>query len=472
MNTETSCKPRIRTSRLTILLILMVSFILILFGVYDYLARRTELTFALNDSLDRISLRLSKSLEKPLWDMNSALVKEIIKYEMSDQSLATAIAFGADHKEVIVGLAKDPEGLLIDVREPPATNLFEHISREIIKGKQSIGFVDLWMTRGYLQKDLRRQVAKTCGTIVAIALILSVALNGLIRREVVRPLGSVIRQLSDSSASVTQDSGHITGSSRQLAEAATRQAADLEETSTSLEEMTAMTRRSAENSEQANRMSAAATKLAADSVDSMKKLAEAMQQIRQSTTQMAHIMRTIDEIAFQTNLLALNAAVEAARAGEAGKGFGVVAEEVRNLARRSAEAARSTANLIETAQKNVEIGVVTSDEVARKLSGIHGNANKSANLIAEITEASKQQASGIDQIAHAVTEMSAVVQQNAADANTSALSAGHLEAEADSLNEMVDRLASITGQPRTAAKPTLSPPKEQIPDTGPSPADA
>ena len=471
MSTPTTRKQRIRTSRLNGLLILLVSLILILFGVYDYLARRTELTFSLNDSMDRISLRLSKSLEKPLWDMNSALVKEIIKYEMSDKSLASAIAFGADHKEVIVGMAKDPEGLLIDVREPPATNLFEHISREIIKGKQSIGFVDLWMTREHLRKDLRRQVAKTCGTIVAIALILSVALNGLIRREVIKPLGDVIRQLSDSSVSVTQDAGHITESSRQLAEAATRQAADLEETSASLEEMTAMTRRSAENSEQANRMSTAATKLAADSVDSMKKLAEAMQQIRQSTTQMAHIMRTIDEIAFQTNLLALNAAVEAARAGEAGKGFGVVAEEVRNLARRSAEAARSTAGLIETVQKHVEIGVITSDEVARKLGGIHGNANKSATLIAEITEASKQQAVGIDQITHAVTGMSTVVQQNAADANSSALSAGHLETEADTLNEMVDRLATITGQARATAKTALRPPEERVPDADPSPAD-
>ena len=474
MNTatpETSGRQKIHTSRLTLLLILIVSLILILFGIYDILARRGELTAALNESLGNISLRLSKSLEKPLWDMNSPIVNEFIKYEMADKILAAVFVFGADHKEVVTGKGKDDSGGIIDIKEIPAAEELLYMTREIKKGNQLIGHVDIWVTRTYLLHELRRQVMRTVGTIVTIALILSFSLNFLIRHGVVKPIRNVIAQLSESSSRVTGDAEHINDSSRQLAAAATQQAANLQETSASLEEMTSMTRCNADNAEQANRMSNAATKLAVDSVDSMKKLVEVMHKVRQSTGEMAKIMRTIDEIAFQTNLLALNAAVEAARAGEAGKGFGVVAEEVRNLAKRSAEASRNTADLIEAAQKHTETGVTTSDDVARKLNGIQGNANKSATLIAEITAASKQQALGIDQITRAVTEMNTIVQQNASDANTSALSAGHLEAEADTLNEMVDRLATITGQERTAAKLSLSPPKERLPDTA-SPVDA
>jgi hypothetical protein len=436
---------RLHTSYLTLLLILIVSLILIFFGVYDYFVRRGELTSTLNESKDHISLRLSKSMEKPLWDMNTTLVDEFIKYEMADKALVAVFVFGVDHKEIIMGKVKNPGGEITDSKELPSTEGFLKTSCEIKKGTQLIGQVDIWLTSEFMKKDLRRQVIRSGSTIVVIALILSFALNFLVRFGVVKPIRNVIAMLSDNSARVTGDAEHIHGSSRRLAEAASEQAASLEETSSSLKEMTSMTQRNAENAEQANRMSNAATQLAVDSVEATKRLAGAMRQIQQSTVQMAKIMRTIDEIAFQTNLLALNAAVEAARAGEAGKGFGVVAEEVRNLAKRSAEASRNTADLIETAQKHTQVGVTTTDDVAGKLNGIQNNANKSASLIAEIAAASKEQAQGIDQVNTAVSEMDKVVQQNAANAEQSASASEQLSSQAQELNAMIAQLAAIVG---------------------------
>jgi methyl-accepting chemotaxis protein len=177
----------------------------------------------------------------------------------------------------------------------------------------------------------------------------------------------------------------------------------------------------------------------------MKRMTEAIDKIKNSASETAKIIKTIDEIAFQTNLLALNAAVEAARAGEAGKGFAVVAEEVRNLARRSAEAAKNTADLIEGSQKNAEAGVAVTAEVAKNLVGIKDNAGKVATLIAEIAAASKEQSQGIDQVNTAVSEMDKIVQKNAANAEESASASEELTSQAQELSAMVDQLVGIVG---------------------------
>ena len=176
----------------------------------------------------------------------------------------------------------------------------------------------------------------------------------------------------------------------------------------------------------------------------MKDMSAAIAEIRSSAQEMAKIVKTIDEIAFQTNLLALNAAIEAARAGEAGKGFAVVADEVRNLARRSAEAAKTTAGLIEGAQKNAEAGVQTTAKVSTSLTQIQGSALKVATLVAEITAASRQQSQGIEQVNIAVSEMDKVVQQNAANAEESASAAEELSSQAQELYALVAELTALT----------------------------
>ena len=276
--------------------------------------------------------------------------------------------------------------------------------------------------------------------------ILAIVFGVLLTRSITKPLDRVITGLSGGARQVTSASGQVASASQQLAQGASEQASSLEETSASLEEMASMTNQNADNANMANVVAKQATELAGTGVESMKRMQEAIDRIKNSSSETAKIIKTIDEIAFQTNLLALNAAVEAARAGEAGKGFAVVAEEVRNLARRSAEAAKTTADLIEGSQKNADAGVQVTAEVAKNLSGIKENVGKVAALIAEIAAASKEQSQGIGQVTSAVSEMDKVVQQNAANAEESASAAEELSSQAEEVNTMVaDLNAIVTG---------------------------
>jgi methyl-accepting chemotaxis protein len=229
-----------------------------------------------------------------------------------------------------------------------------------------------------------------------------------LKSRITRPLERLSTLLDNGANLVAAASGQVAGASQTLAEGASEQAASLEETSASLEEISSMTRRNAENAQSAKDL-ATQTRAAADAGTSdMREMNEAMDAIKNSGDNIAKIIKTIDEIAFQTNILALNAAVEAARAGEAGMGFAVVAEEVRNLAQRSAQAAKETAAKIEDSISRSEAGVEVSRKVAQRLDEIVTRARDVDELVAEIATASREQSQGIDQVNIAVTEMDKV----------------------------------------------------------------
>ena len=290
--------------------------------------------------------------------------------------------------------------------------------------------------------DVRRLLISSFAVLLCAAILVSLAAFGF-TGSIVKPINRVISGLSGNAGQVTSASGQVASSSQQLAQGASEQASSLEETSASLEQMASMTNQNADNANMANGTAQESSRMAEQGVASMKRMQEAIDRIKNSASETAKIIKTIDEIAFQTNLLALNAAVEAARAGEAGKGFAVVAEEVRNLARRSAEAAKTTSDLIEGSQKNAEAGVQVTAEVARNLAAIKENAGKVATLIAEIAAASKEQSQGIGQVTTAVSEMDKIVQQNAANAEESASAAEQLSSQAEEVNRMVADLNAI-----------------------------
>ncbi|HET6461660.1 MAG TPA: methyl-accepting chemotaxis protein [Syntrophales bacterium] len=204
--------------------------------------------------------------------------------------------------------------------------------------------------------------------------------------------------------------------SRVLSESSSRQAAALEETSASLDEMASMTRQNASNTAEANKLMAAAKQAIEKANISMADLTKSMKEIASASEQTQKIIKSIDEVAFQTNLLALNAAVEAARAGEAGAGFAVVADEVRNLAMRATDSAKNTASLIENIVKKVKGGESLVNVTNEVFSEVTASSTKVVELMSEIAAASEEQSQGIDQVNRVVAEMNQVTQQNAASA--------------------------------------------------------
>ncbi len=293
-------------------------------------------------------------------------------------------------------------------------------------------------------KDIR-SLKITLSAMVLVLGIVGALVAVLFSAGISRALKRLADALGIGAQQVTAASGQVSSASQQLAEGASHQASSLEESSAALEEMAAMTRQNADHANKADLLMGETKKVVNEGAKAVDQVSGAIGQIKESAREMAKIIKTIDEISFQTNLLALNAAVEAARAGEAGKGFAVVAEEVRNLARRAADAAKSTSELIETSQKQADSSVNLVEHLSHTFQGIQESSGKVAALISEIASASKEQAQGIEQVNTGVAEMDKVVQQNAANAEESASASEELSSQAVELSTIVEELLGMVG---------------------------
>lgn len=230
----------------------------------------------------------------------------------------------------------------------------------------------------------------------------------------VAKLTEIITNIRESASTVSTGANEIAQGNADLSQRTESQAANLEETASSMEEMTSAVKQTSENSTHANELAASASKQAAQGGEVVSRAVTAMDEINQASNKIADIIGVIDEIAFQTNLLALNAAVEAARAGEQGRGFAVVAGEVRNLAQRSAGAAKEIKDLIRDSVEKVNAGTNLVNESGKTLEDIVSSVKRVTDMIEEISVAAQEQSSGIEQVNSAIAQMDEMTQQNAA----------------------------------------------------------
>ncbi|MDO9219681.1 MAG: methyl-accepting chemotaxis protein, partial [Thiobacillus sp.] len=250
-------------------------------------------------------------------------------------------------------------------------------------------------------------------------------------------LANIVSQVRTGTETISVASRQIASGNADLSSRTEQQASSLEETASSMEELTSTVKQNAENARQANQLVQSTAEVAVKGGQVVGQVVTTMASIKDSSRKIADIIGVIDSIAFQTNILALNAAVEAARAGEQGRGFAVVASEVRNLAQRSAGAAKEIKSLIEDSVSQVDVGGKLVDEAGKTMGEIVTSVKRVTDIMGEIAAASQEQSAGIEQVNQAITQMDDVTQQNAALVEQAAAAAESLQEQADSLAQAV-----------------------------------
>ncbi len=274
--------------------------------------------------------------------------------------------------------------------------------------------------------------------------------------ELVQSFGEVVGRVKLAAGEVARGVQEISQGNEDLSRRTEGQASNLEETASSMEQMTASVRQNADNSGQANQLAAAAREQAEKGGAVVASAVKAMSEINQSSKKIADIIGVIDEIAFQTNLLALNAAVEAARAGEQGRGFAVVASEVRNLAGRSATAAKEIKELIRDSVQKVEEGSTLVGQSGQTLEQIVSAVKKVSDIIAEIAASSQEQSAGIDQVNTAVAQLDEMTQQNAALVEQATAAGKSMADQSQALSDALAKYDVGTAATAIAAAPPIA----------------
>ncbi|HYD94540.1 MAG TPA: methyl-accepting chemotaxis protein [Noviherbaspirillum sp.] len=283
-------------------------------------------------------------------------------------------------------------------------------------------------------------------------------------------LATIVSQVRTGTDAIASASSQIASGNLDLSSRTEQQASSLEETASSMEELTSTVKQNADNARQANQLAMSASDVASKGGAVVSQVVDTMGSINESARKIVDIISVIDGIAFQTNILALNAAVEAARAGEQGRGFAVVAAEVRNLAQRSASAAKEIKALIDDSVEKVDAGAKLVDQAGATMEEIVESVKRVTDIMGEITSASQEQTAGIEQINQAITQMDEVTQQNASLVEEAAAASEALQEQAGKLSQLVSVFKVDAGT--VAAPAGTSRAVQPVKTTTPNPAPA
>ena len=403
--------------------------------IFDYHQMRQSGKVVPERSAER--MRLNSEAAKAMW-------AEVIGLSQGTMRVHMEALFQSEPCQTAYALMLGHAKAIFENTEPPIQNqegwapswsfITEALSKENAFLRE-----DFAQTCSGIERQLRQlRLWTAVGLCLSTILILAAAIR--LGKGITGPVAALCDRLLQHVEHTAAKSTSLSGSATAVADGASQQAAALEETSATLEEIAGMARSNSENAQQASE-SADGVRAAADTGhQQMARLKAAMDALQQSSTDVSRIIRTIDEIAFQTNILALNAAIEAARAGEAGAGFSVVAEEVRALAHRSAQAAQETASKISASQECTKSGAKIAVDVAATLESILAKARNAEGFVRQIADATKEQNLGIGQISTSVHQVDQVTQSNASSAQDAADVARDLEVDAAIMRDDVYEL--------------------------------
>lgn len=369
------------------------------------------------------------------WQQATVLVKEQIlpALQDGDQEVAQEV-FDGEFRDAFFGVMDSSKGIVTSLRD----------SLEMMKEQK--------------KAEVKQFTIYFMAGALAVLLVVLLA-AGLTVEKIIREVRRVVASLNDNVQQIIGETQVTSHSSQTNSDISSSMAAALEQTSASLEEITAMVRQNDANASNANTSMFKNLDVISQANGDVEGMKESMRRIKEDSDKISKIITEIEGIAFQTNLLALNAAVEAARAGEAGAGFAVVADEVRNLAQRTTQAAHSTQQLIEVATHNVGAGLETVDKVDAAMSGISESTKKTAMLIEEISTASHQQTIGVSQISTTITSMESAIQELAAGSEELAAASQSVEAQTIVLHQHINDLVRLVDGGAAAAASSHSHPK-------------
>ncbi|TNC76297.1 HAMP domain-containing protein [Janthinobacterium lividum] len=441
--------------------------------------RMTETQAKLKADADKYRSLISAAGEKEVFERFLALNDEFMRLHATMLSLsremkkeeARALAVGPSAKvmtDMMVALDKlvsiNTDGGMRSSASADATYAASRASLiGLVVGTVVIGMLlALWVARSVARPlieavGVARQVA--AGDLTAQIVVQSQDETGQLMqalKDMNASLQKLVGQVRSGTDTIATASSQIAAGNQDLSSRTEEQASSLEETASSMEELTSTVKQNADNARQANTMALTSSSIAIEGGKVVGEVVGTMASINESSRKIVDIIAVIDGIAFQTNILALNAAVEAARAGEQGRGFAVVATEVRNLAQRSAAAAKDIKVLIGDSVEKVEAGSKLVDQAGRTMDDIVASITRVTDIMSEITAASSEQSAGIEQVNQAIAQMDQVTQQNAALVEEAAAAAESMQEQAASLSAVVsvfklDVASAAARQPRAPA---------------------